>query len=143
MDTRILLSVLIGTPAVLFLGACSTISSRIAENPEAYARLSAHEQAAVSAGQIQRGMNRDAVYIAWGAPHEVREGSRSDGDFEQWSYYGYDYYTVPYGWRYPRPYGYYGRRCYGDSFLSYKLRYLDRMVLFRHGKVIAWEGIKR
>src|SRR2546426_160484 len=51
--------------------ATSTIESRKKERYNAYTELSAEQRSAVDAGQIKVGMPKDAVYIAWGKPHQV------------------------------------------------------------------------
>ena len=60
----------------LFLAACSTVDSRIQEKVAVYSSLSPRDQALVKSGTIREGLPKGAVYIAWGAPAQVRSGSR-------------------------------------------------------------------
>src|SRR5207302_10561937 len=76
--------------AVLFLAAlcgCSTVQSRIRERHEVFEKLSARDQGLVTKGEVREGMTKDAVYIAWGKPDEVMEGSKEKRPFELWRYY--------------------------------------------------------
>lgn len=81
---------LFALPAVavagLFLSACSTPQSRIEANPAIVARLSPGDRNLASAGRIRDGMNKDAVFIAWGRPDRVYRGSHQGKDFEAWIY---------------------------------------------------------
>lgn len=70
------------------LGACSTVDSRIRENPQVYAALTPRHQALVRAGQVENGMPQDAVYLAWGRPDFVTAGQRGGRQAETWYYYG-------------------------------------------------------
>lgn len=70
------------------LGACATPSpqSRIANNPALYEALSPEHREFVASGVIREGMTRDAVFLAWGRPGRVSEGSRGGNVFETWTY---------------------------------------------------------
>jgi hypothetical protein len=79
--------VLAAALAVLLSGCGSTVESRIKEQPEAYAKLPASDQALVREGKIREGMDRSAVYIAWGKPAEVYMGQRAGRQTEVWQYF--------------------------------------------------------
>jgi hypothetical protein len=82
---RILLLVL--SPLLFgFLTGCSTVDSRIQQNPQTFASLSPAQQALVRRGGIREGMSTAAVYLAWGRPDRVRQGSRAGVPFEAWIY---------------------------------------------------------
>src|SRR6266540_708484 len=68
--------------------ATSTIESRKKERYHAYSELSVEQRAAVDAGQIKVGMPKDAVYIAWGKPHQILANESSAGKQEVWIYMG-------------------------------------------------------
>jgi hypothetical protein len=71
---------------VLALAGCSTVETRIRDNPNAYAALSPSDQQLVRSGQIRQGMPQAAVYLAWGRPDHVRSGVRQGVPFEAWIY---------------------------------------------------------
>jgi hypothetical protein len=83
---RSLLVLLMG----LLLAGCATnsIESRRQERPASYANFSPELQALVNAGQIRRGMNEDAVYIAWGKPAQVVQVEDQNGLQAIWIYTG-------------------------------------------------------
>ena len=115
----------LGGLGCLFLGACST-DSRIQERAAVYSSLSPRDQALVKSGRVREGLPKEAVYIAWGAPDQVRVGSRNGHRYEAWVYttlktaFGSDYFYPTfyrfgaysyYGyWRYP----FWGPYSYGD-----------------------------
>lgn len=115
------LSAVVLLPCLLLLGGCatSTPQSRIASNPALFEALSEQDRGLVSSGMVREGMSQDAVFLAWGRPHRVSEGSRDGRRFETWSYFrsepvrrvgvgvGYGYGRGP--WGYPGHYGRYGR----------------------------------
>lgn len=72
----------LGCFGCLLLAACSTVDSRIKERPAVYSALSRRDQALVRSGTIREGLSKDAVYIAWGAPAQVRSGSRNGHPYE-------------------------------------------------------------
>ncbi len=72
----------------LLVGGCSTVESRIKDNPHAFAALSPHHQRLVRAGVVTNGMPQEAVYIAWGKPDLVTTGQRQGKHAETWFYYG-------------------------------------------------------
>jgi hypothetical protein len=111
------MGLLLVASAVFVLAGCSTIHSRINQNPAVFQSLSPTDQAMVRAGQIREGMPKSAVYIAWGRPDHTKSGVRKGNRFETWIYtviqshydpmdYGgyYGYGVYPYG----GPWGYWG-----------------------------------
>src|SRR6266498_2068761 len=89
--------------------ATSTIESRKKERYSAFSELSAEQRAAVDAGQIKVGMPKDAVYIAWGKPHQVLVSESSAGTQEVWIYLG----------TYLQSYNYWGFRPYFGPYRYY------------------------
>jgi len=106
----------------LFVGACasSTPQGRIAENPDKFEGLPAKHKSLVQEGRIERGMSKDAVYLAWGAPSNRYDGYQNKRHTERWDYVstrpvyttgyfggfgGYPYWGYGYG-PYNHPYGY-------------------------------------
>lgn len=102
---------------VLGLASCtSPIDRRIERNPEIYSKLSDSDKVLVSQGRIREGLNKEGVFLAWGRPDQVAEGSQKGVKLEKWTYVG----TQPvfidnFGWgpgagmgRFGRGFGYYG-----------------------------------
>ena len=148
MRRRIGLS--LGCFGCLLLVACSTVDSRINERPAVYSVLSRRDQALVRSGTIREGLSKDAVYIAWGAPAQVRSGSRNGHPYEAWVYttertifagdvYPHFYWFGPYRysgyWDYPfwGPYGY----PYGQDVISYEVPY--KTAFFEGNRCTGWE----
>ena len=101
---------LLALAGVLLAGcATSTVESRKKERYNAYTELSAEQRSAVDAGQIKVGMPKDAVYMAWGKPHQVLASESSAGKQEVWIYMGSYLHSYTYwGFRpYCAPYRYY------------------------------------
>jgi len=73
----------------LLLTSCSTIESRISENPEIYRNLSSRDQALVNQGEIRYGMSRNAVWLAWGSPDSKVIGNMRGHSTETWIYVHY------------------------------------------------------
>ena len=78
---------LVGT---LLLAACSTVESRIRDNPEAFARLTADQQVLVKAGQVALGFRSEAVKLALGDPDRVSTRTDADGVATIWRYVTYE-----------------------------------------------------
>jgi len=136
-------------PAVagLLLASCtSPIAKRIEHNPEIYNSLNARQKQLVQTGQIEEGMSKQAVFIAWGKPNRKTAGSRSGKKTERWSYAGYDTvhgsslgigYGVGYwdgGWGYPY---YYEPALYYQPTVTY-LPYERKWAEFTNSRVSAW-----
>jgi len=144
--------------AALFLGflaGCSTVDSRIQDDPQTFASLSPADQVLVRQASVREGMPRSAVYLAWGRPDRVRYGSRARVPFEAWIYtttrseivpgyypsYGFGYYPCA-GYR---PfYGQYGHYpfapfMWGDT-LSYEVPY--KIAFFERNLCTGWEYLR-
>jgi outer membrane protein assembly factor BamE (lipoprotein component of BamABCDE complex) len=74
--------------AIVFT-SCSTPQTRISDHPDLYQSLSQRDQALVSQGQIQIGMPRTAVWLAWGSPGRKIVGNMGRGTTETWVYVYY------------------------------------------------------
>jgi outer membrane protein assembly factor BamE (lipoprotein component of BamABCDE complex) len=125
---------------VLFflLSGCSTPESRAKDNPAGFKKLSAKQKAIVLEGQIEKGMSKDAVQIAFGKPNRVR---KSDGA-ERWIYTKPEYYDIPH-WRYETVRSSNGRLLTIPQYDPLQMRRdVDAMeVTFRNGKVVAWREL--
>lgn len=74
----------------LLCGACASrpaSEKRFERNPEIISKLSSRERELVRRGEVAEGMSRDAVFIAWGRPDDVRTGSREGRERERWTYF--------------------------------------------------------
>lgn len=135
--------------------APSTPQARIQQHPQKFEALSTKHRSLVQQGLITRGMNPDAVYLAWGSPARSFKGSKKGKDTERWDYAGsrpvygtsfYGGYGLGYGYG-PGvygPYSPYGR--YGDPAFAYGIGpevayvpYRLASVWFISGKVDSWE----
>ncbi len=136
---------LLGCAAVgtLFLAACSTVKTRIAENPPAFYALTPADQTLVGRGGIREGLPRDVVYIAWGNPDAVRRAVTNGTESETWVYYGTQSYPVDsysyYPYRSSR-YRYY-RPIYEPIYVTKE--YYLKSVTFVRGRVVAWDAPMR
>lgn len=74
--------------AGLLFASCapSTPQARIQKSPEKFQALSSAHRSLVETGQIDRGMPPDAVYLAWGSPSRVFQGSNHSQLTERWDY---------------------------------------------------------
>lgn len=126
----------LGLCLVLLCG-CSTVTARKQEKAAAYTSLSEAERALVDERRIQRGMDTNAVYIAWGKPSVVRTQppAINSGSDQVWIYYGNRPVLVP-RWVYlPSAYG---RGTLHYSPTHYSERYTKAVVFFRNGQVLTW-----
>ena len=138
--------------AVLLSSCSSTVQSRIEKNPGMYAALSSSEKEAVHTGSLKKGMGKDAVYLSWGRPAGVREGTAASGAFEKWRYVGHypvvtNNISIGYGYGGYSRHGRHGR-CYPNYSYSYGpsvdyIPYTAAVVQFSNGKVTAWERERR
>lgn len=123
-------SVLIFIFACVLLAGCtatSTIEGRKQERPGAFESLSPEFQALVNQGQIRRGMDTNAVYIAWGTPGQISQAESPEGESETWSYYSYYVQqATAWGWRH-----YY--------YSSYPINYITAQATFTNGIVVQWQ----
>ncbi len=76
---------------------CSTPPRRAHERSAAFHRLSVPDQQLILHGKIRVGMNRDAVYIAWGQPDVRAEGGKGQEATEKWFYERRLTITEPFG----------------------------------------------
>jgi hypothetical protein len=141
-------TILITLSASVFFASCapSTPQARIQRHPEKFAALGENHRALVEQGQLARGMSTDAVYLAWGAPAGVFQGSKAGKSTERWDYVGSRpvYSTAFYGGYGYGPYGPYGR--YGYSNFGYGfgpdvayVPYRIASVWFVNSRVDSWE----
>ena len=144
-------AILTALSAGLLLVSCapSTPQTRIQRNPEKFAALGGKDQSLVQQGQITRGMSPDAVYLAWGGPSRIFQGSKNGKNTERWDYAGSrPVYTTGFYGSYG--YGSYGRRGrYGYSGLGFGvgpevayIPYRIASVWFLNNRVDAWERAK-
>ena len=143
MKYSLLLLFLVGG-ALLAGCATSTVESRKKERPAAYAALSPQEKELVDKGQIQVGMNQDAVIIAWGQPADILQSQTGNSGLQStWLYYGTTMQETRY-WTFREV------PSKGHVFLE---RYLDRdydprdyvraEIVFVDGKVASWRTLPR
>jgi len=133
--------------AGLLLASCAPITpqTRIRQEPWKFDALSQNHRAQVQQGQISRGMPPDAVYLAWGRPGRVFQGSRNGKVTERWDYAASRpvYYTdfhATYG-RYNGPcrrHGYYGYGFAMGPEVAY-VPYRIASVWFIDNRVDSWE----
>jgi len=129
------------------LAGCATsatdpaqIAKRRAERAVAYEDLTPVQQEQVDRGQIQVGMNEDAVYIAWGKPAQILRRGDASGEETTWLYSGSttDEYV---NWNYVE-----ARASDGTQYLDRVITrnyafndYVSARLVFRGGQVTQWE----
>lgn len=130
--------------SVLLLAGCkSTIQSRIAERPAAYSALTPEVKKLVDAGQLQVGMDENAVYISWGAPDQITEREDASGHTKVWIYMGQWMQETQY-WNYREI-----RRdhaAYMERFVDrdYNPRsYVSAELCFQNNKLVRWQTLPR
>ncbi len=138
--TRFLLGAAALAAALGFSG-CSTVESRIRDNPAIFARLTPAQQDLIRKGQIAIGFDKEMVELALGEPDHISTRTDATGVSEIWRYTTYE---LPDGALLYR--GWYHRYYYwGDPFYPYYLDYPYRRehdhvrVTFRDGKVASVE----
>lgn len=127
----------------------STPQTRIDRNPEMFAALPAKHQELVRQGVITKGMDQDAVFLAWGPPSVRLDGFKDGKASERWDYTGsYPVYTSsfyggygygPWGWYGPYAGPYHG---YGWGPAVTYLPYCRSRVWFVERQVDAWERMR-
>ena len=128
--------------------------ARTKQNPAIYNRLSAKDKELVARGDIRKGMSKDAVYLSWGPPGMVREGSSGSSSSEAWAYMtsapiptsSLSYANVyrPYYGRYgvhPR-YGYCRNSGWALETGTDFVRYVSKTVKFSGNRVVSWERVR-
>jgi len=143
--------VLIGI--ALLLASCSTTSmvqKRITKNPELFAQLSQDHQLLVQQGRISEGMNKNAVFLAWGPADTIQQGSKDGKSTETWIYDdGYDYgrSRVGVGFGYGTFGGGGGGYGYGVNVPifsdPYDRGYPTAVVVFTGNRVTEWQSTAR
>ena len=127
----------------LLLTSCSTIESRISENPEIYRNLSSRDQALVNQGQIRYGMSRNAVWLAWGSPDFKVIGTMRGHSTETWIYVHYATYPFyPYYGPYGPGFGFFGDPFYDPFYYSLippSIPYPYKTVTFSNGRVVSFQ----
>jgi hypothetical protein len=127
----------------LLLTSCSTIESRISENPEIYRNLSSRDQALVNQGQIRYGMSRNAVWLAWGSPDSKVIGNTRGHFTETWIYVHYATYPYyPYYGPYDPGFGFFGDPFYDPFYYSLippSIPYPYKTVTFSNGRVVSFQ----
>jgi hypothetical protein len=137
--------------ALLLFASCvpSTPQARIGQFPQKFEALDAKQRALVQQGQIARGMGTDAVYLAWGDPSGIYQGSKNGKATERWDYAGSrPVYVTSYHGAYgygPGLYGPYGRHGCFDYDLGPDVAYVPyrlATVWFVNKRVDSWERAK-
>ena len=142
---RPLRNTLLAAAATCLFANCTTTSTpagRIERNPSMYSSLPSSHKRAIQSGQLVEGMNKNAVYLAWGRPSGIKEGSAYGKKLEKWRYVGHrpiyvNHIGIGSG------YGRRGRYCnsgyydYGHT-VDY-VPYTAAVVEFHNGKVSGWE----
>lgn len=128
--------------ALVVLTGCSTVESRIKERPETYNNLSAKQKNLVSAGEVSEGMRPDAVYLAWGKPDQVFNGTERGDNVEEWIYEA-SRSEVSSRYRpqpiiYNRGGRYYGGWDYVFEPVIISHPYPYKSIRFENGKAVAW-----
>ena len=127
----------------LLLTSCSTIESRISENPEIYRNLSSRDQALVNQGEIRYGMSRNAVWLAWGSPDFKVIGNMRGHSTETWIYVHYATYPYyPYYSPYGPGFGFFGDPFYDPFYYALippSIPYPYKTVTFSNGRVVSFQ----
>jgi hypothetical protein len=84
MKTMVLVVLLVGV-SWIFVG-CSSPETRAESSPEILSKLSANDREAALKGELRKGMNADAVFIALGEPSEILKGTVKGEEYERWIY---------------------------------------------------------
>ncbi len=72
------------------LAGCSTVSSRISDNPGLFASLPPDQQALVKEGRVSIGMDMATVRLAKGDPDRVTTRTTARGAMQIWHYIDYE-----------------------------------------------------
>jgi outer membrane protein assembly factor BamE (lipoprotein component of BamABCDE complex) len=127
--------------ATVGLAGCSTVDSRIQQNPGLFASLSPAQQALVKQGKVGVGMDEPTVRLALGDPDRVTIRTSAQGEMRVWHYVTYENNgVILYSGYYHRWWGLNG---WGDY--PYYMDYPARRphdyfrVEFQNGRVVAIE----
>ncbi len=123
----------------LFLTGCSTVESRIRDNPAIFQSLSPADQTLVRTGQIRTGLDQDTVYLAWGRPDHIRHEVRKSQATETWTYQGAYVQEIPRYRYYPGDwwYGIPSAEIYDPVLVS--VPYVRKLAVFQNNRVVAFE----
>jgi hypothetical protein len=129
--------------SAMVLTSCSTIESRISENPEIYRNLTSRDRALVNQGKIRYGMSRTAVWLAWGSPDSKIIGNMRGHSTETWVYVHYATYPYyPDCGSYGPGFGFFGDPFYDPfyySVISPSIPYPYKTVTFSNGRVMSFQ----
>jgi hypothetical protein len=133
------MKVLVGISlSLIALCGCSTVGARRQEKAAAFASMPPAKQQLVEGGQIELGMDTNAVYIAWGKPSSVstQAAPNGSGTDDTWFYYGNRPVLVP-DWAFvPNYYGYWSPE-YTPR--HYAVSYTKAEVSFHNGRVVSFK----
>ena len=143
----------------VFLAGCASNATlrerRVEANAETYGSLSDSDRALVNEGKIREGMSKQAVFISWGRPNDIRQGSKSGVPYETWIYmssraYSQTSLSLGYGYGMDPYYPYYGGRYYHRAHLGFHPAVATTYrplkvgsVEFLNDKVVSWEARAR
>jgi len=138
-----ILTISLALVGALTLSNCATNprQKRISKNQDIFTQLTQDQQGLVQQGQIKKGMDKKAVYLAWGDPSRSSKGANNGTNFEKWYYYSH---TLSYSGGLYGGYGYGSRGYYGTSITrasDYNSE-LEASVEFRKGRVHNWENAR-
>ena len=141
MNLKPCLFALAAAVATVGVVGCSTVDSRIQENPGLYSSLTPAQQALVKQGKVGVGMDEATVRLALGEPDRVTIRTNAQGEMRVWHYITYENNgVILYSGYYHRWWGLNGSLGY-----PYYMDYPDRRphdyfrVEFRDGRVAAVE----
>lgn len=129
----------------LWLAGCTTVESRIRQNPAIFSQLTPAQQDMIKRGEIGIGFSQEMVRLALGEPDHVMVRTDANGASETWSYvssYGYDggFYG---GWYHRYPYwgSYWGGPYIDPYFYGYPYRreHVNVRVVFKDGRAVSIE----
>jgi len=122
----------------------STPETRAAENPAVYDALPAKQKELIAKGEIDKGMSKGAVYIAWGNADRKADSFKDNKRTTRWDYtqlvpvYSNSF-RGSFGWGWGSGYGYgYGDRIGFGTSIHYRPQ-VAASVVFENEKVTAWQ----
>ncbi|MFT4639550.1 MAG: hypothetical protein ACI8T1_002875 [Verrucomicrobiales bacterium] len=152
-------SLLLSAVLTLLFVSCASNETirqrRVDANADSYNSLSDSDRELVDQGKIREGMAKQAVFISWGRPNDIRKGSNSGVPYETWIYTDNRAHTqaslsLGYGFGMDPYYPYYGGRYYGRSHLGFHPSAATTYrpikvgkVEFLNDKVVSWEASSR
>ena len=138
----------------LLAGCSATPTARAREKAAAFGQLSPEDQRLVLSGKVRPGLDRTAVYIAWGAPSQDEGANPAAGPWDAWLYtrtfYGVDagYFGARRGWVYSPKAGryfyisddFYESPVYIKPFGKPSTDVPYRRAWFDHGRLVHFES---